>query len=101
MRRRYAHLPVGCQGGNSLSLIALLRKPGFWFVSLIDKVVPDFENPHEAREVEEMKSPESEKRQHLMRIGLFSALAEPLGAALGFFLLLPFMNELVFGVLFA
>lgn len=139
---------------------------GILVVSLIDTVVPNFENPHEAREVEEMESPEPEKKQHLMRMGVFSALAiaihnfpeglatfmaalddptlgisiavaisihnipegiavsvpiyyatgskakafglsflsglaEPVGAAIGFFLLLPFMNDLVFGVLFA
>ena len=142
---------------------------GIAIISLIDKLVPSFENPHEAHEIEEMHDPEAQeekKKRDLMRMGAFSALAigihnfpeglatfmsalsdptlgisiavaisihnipegiavsvpiyyatgskkkaffysflsglaEPVGAAVGFFVLLPFMNELVFGVLFA
>jgi len=41
---------------------------------LIDRLVPEEENPHEARSVEEY-SLDPEKRHKLMRLGLFSALA--------------------------
>jgi ZIP family zinc transporter len=41
----------------------------------------------------------SRKRGFLM--SLFSGLAEPLGALLGYLLLLPFLNDIIFGVLFA
>jgi ZIP family zinc transporter len=142
---------------------------GIAVISLIDKLVPGFENPHEAREIEEMQhheAKEHKKKKELMRMGLLSALAiaihnfpegiatfisaledpalgisiavaiaihnipegiavsvpvyyatgsrrkafclsslsglaEPLGAILAFFILLPFLNDLVFGILFA
>ncbi|WP_321990992.1 zinc transporter ZupT [Marispirochaeta aestuarii] len=34
-------------------------------------------------------------------LSFLSGLAEPVGAALGFFVLLPFMNDIVFGIIFA
>ena len=142
---------------------------GILLISLIDKMVPSFENPHEVREIEEMQQhevQEHKKKKELMRMGIFSALAiaihnfpeglatfmgalsdptlgisiavaiaihnipegiavsvpiyyatndkkkafglsflsglaEPVGAALGFFVLLPFMNDIVFGIIFA
>jgi ZIP family zinc transporter len=142
---------------------------GIAVISMIDKLVPSFENPHEAREIEEMQTAdtkEEKKKRDLMRMGAFSALAiaihnfpeglatfmgalsdptlgvsiavaiaihnipegiavsvpiyyatdskrkafgysflsglaEPVGAGIGFFLLLPFMNDIVFGILFA
>lgn len=56
----------------------------FWQVSvflggmgislLIDRLVPDEENPHEPRIVEE-REPGHEQKRRLMRLGLFSALA--------------------------
>ena len=58
--------------------------PGVWLASgsffggivaigLIDRLVPSYENPHEARTVEQMhKNPQEQK---LMRMGLFTALA--------------------------
>lgn len=61
---------------------------GYWFtttaffagmllIGIVDKLVPSFENPHEARMVEEMdKQDEGEgKKRALLRMGLFSALA--------------------------
>lgn len=41
---------------------------------LIDRLVPDEENPHEARTLEECEPGHEQKRQ-LMRLGVFSALA--------------------------
>ncbi|MBN2105642.1 zinc transporter ZupT [bacterium] len=49
---------------------------GIALIALIDKFVPSFENPHEPRLIEEMKKyPESRKKDQLLRMGLFSALA--------------------------
>ncbi|MFP4462173.1 MAG: zinc transporter ZupT, partial [Thermotogota bacterium] len=49
---------------------------GILFIALIDKLVPDYENPHEMRKVEEMEEgsvKEAQKSKRLMRMGLFSA----------------------------
>ncbi len=51
---------------------------GIIIIALIDKLVPSFENPHEIRDSSEMikvDAAESEKRQNLHRMGIFSALA--------------------------
>lgn len=140
---------------------------GIIFIAVIDKLVPDFENPHEVHRAEEM---DTEKRaasyKKLYRMGLTAALAigihnfpeglatfisamkdpklgmaiaiaiaihnipegiavsipiyystgsrrkafvysflsgvsEPIGAIVGYTILLPFLNEVVFGLLFA
>lgn len=60
-------------------------KPGYWatviaffvgigIIALIDKLVPSFENPHELKNIES-KQLENEKKNKLMRMGIFSALA--------------------------
>ncbi len=46
---------------------------GMLIVAMIDKLVPDFENPHEARHVEDIN--ETKKKQKLLRMGFLSALA--------------------------
>ncbi len=140
---------------------------GIVFIGLIDKLVPEYENPHEMRMVEEMcGSPGCADNHRLMRMGLFSAmaiaihnfpeglatftaglkdvslglpiavaiaihnipegiavsvpifyatgdrkkafgysflsgLAEPVGALVGFAVILSFFNDVIFGVLFA
>ncbi len=45
---------------------------GIAFIGLIDKLVPEEENPHEIHDVEEMNE---KKNKALLRMGLFSALA--------------------------
>lgn len=47
---------------------------GIALIALIDKFVPEAENPHEIKDVGEMTE-ESRKKQSLLRMGLFSALA--------------------------
>jgi zinc transporter, ZIP family len=140
---------------------------GIFFAGIIDRIVPDFENPHEAHRTEEMSEIEpAEKFRKLYRMGLFAAiaitshnfpegmatfvsalkdpglgiaigvaiaihnipegiavsvpiyystgnrkkaflysflsgLAEPLGALIGYLVLLRYFNDVVFGVLFA
>ncbi|MDD3148112.1 MAG: zinc transporter ZupT [Candidatus Riflebacteria bacterium] len=146
---------------------------GMFLITLIDKLVPDFENPHEAHEVSELdccpeksiSSPKSDAGK-LHRMGIFSAIAiaihnfpegiatftaalqdptlgvsiavaiaihnipegiavsvpiyystgsrrkafmysflsgmsEPVGAIFGYFVLMPFFNDTMFGLLFA
>jgi ZIP family zinc transporter len=141
---------------------------GVFFIWIIDKLVPSFENPHELKEIEDIPSTDESfsKNKSLLRMGSFSALAiaihnfpeglatftaalqdpalgisiavavaihnipegiavsvpvyyatgnrrkafvlsflsglaEPLGAIIGFTILAPFMNDVVFGILFA
>ncbi len=66
---------------------ALGARPGAWaalaaffggmaLVSLIDRFIPSFENPHEPRRLEEMVfSEHTVQKHHLLRMGLLSALA--------------------------
>lgn len=139
---------------------------GMFFIALIDKLVPSFENPHEPVSIEEANEPGEMKTKSLMRMGVLSAiaiaihnfpegiatftaalkdpaigisiavaiaihnipegiavsvplsyafknkkkafiwatlsgLAEPVGALIGYLILMPFMNETVFGIIFA
>ncbi len=49
---------------------------GIALISLIDRFIPSFENPHEPRRLEELAVAENAVRKHhLLRMGLFSALA--------------------------
>jgi ZIP family zinc transporter len=140
---------------------------GILLIGIIDKLVPSFENPHEIRNVEEMKNNgPGDREQKLLRMGMFTALAiaihnfpeglatfaaalsdpalgisiavavaihnipegisvsvpiyyatgskrkafyysflsgvaEPVGAVIGYVILLNFFNDFVFGILFA
>lgn len=47
---------------------------GVALIALIDKLVPEAENPHEIHDVDEMTD-EARKKKSLLRMGLFSALA--------------------------
>ncbi|TAJ14360.1 zinc transporter ZupT [Marinilabiliaceae bacterium JC017] len=138
---------------------------GMLFIALIDKFIPEVENPHEVHSIEEM-SDEKPHKKKLMRMGVFTALAigihnfpeglatftaalqdpnlgiaiavaiaihnipegiavsvpiyyatgnrrkafrlsflsglsEPVGALIGYLILMPFMTPLTFGVVFA
>jgi ZIP family zinc transporter len=64
---------------------AMGKTPGLWMtvacffggillIGVIDKLVPSFENPHEARALEDMKA-EPSKDGRLMRMGVMTALA--------------------------
>jgi ZIP family zinc transporter len=153
-------------------------KPGYWItvasffggiivIAIIDRFVPEMENPHEMKRIEEGEHPsEAFKKKKLLRMGMFSALAiaihnfpeglatftaaltdptlaiaiavaiaihnipegiavsvpiyyatgnksrafwlsflsglsEPVGALIGYLLLMPFLNDVTFGILFA
>jgi ZIP family zinc transporter len=47
---------------------------GMLFIALIDRLLPAYENPHEAHAIEEMQRP-APANGRLMRMGLFTALA--------------------------
>lgn len=46
---------------------------GIGFIALIDRLVPEFGNPHEARQIEDMQT--EVKKNQLQRMGIMSALA--------------------------
>lgn len=57
--------------GSAISVAAFFG--GILLIGIIDRLVPSFENPHEARQVEDMdKHPQN---PHLMRMGVMTALA--------------------------
>jgi ZIP family zinc transporter len=156
---------LGEQGGYWATVGSFFA--GMLFIAFIDKLVPEMENPHELKRLEEAEHPSEEfKKKKLLRMGLFSALAigihnfpeglatfmaalhdptlgvaiavaiaihnipegiavsvpvyyatgskkkafrlsflsglaEPIGAMFGFLVLMPFLNDIVFGALFA
>ncbi len=62
--------PLGERWGYWVATLAFFG--GLFLIALIDKLVPSFENPHEIRDVSEMKNGQDHK---LLRMGFFSALA--------------------------
>lgn len=50
---------------------------GIFFIALIDKLIPSYENPHEMHRVEEIDAAQAkaENMKRLMRTGMFTALA--------------------------
>jgi zinc transporter, ZIP family len=163
---------------KSSMVIALGERGGYWttvaaffggmlVIAIIDRLIPEMENPHELKRIEEAEHPtDAFRKKKLLRMGLFSALAigihnfpeglatftaalrepalgiaiavaiaihnipegiavsvpvyyatgdkkkafrlsflsglaEPVGAIVGYLILMPFLNDLVFGVLFA
>lgn len=161
------------------SLVGVLgERAGYWatvasffagmlLIAIIDRFVPEMENPHELKRIEEAEHPsEAFRKKKLLRMGLISAmaiglhnfpeglatftaalrepalgiaiavaiaihnipegiavsvpvyyatgdkkkafrlsflsgLAEPIGALVGYLILMPFLNDVVFGILFA
>lgn len=65
-------LEMGTTKGMSLTVICFFV--GILLIGIIDRLVPSFENPHEARSVENMaQSPKRDPR--LMKMGVMTALA--------------------------
>ncbi|TLX74036.1 zinc transporter ZupT [Labilibacter sediminis] len=48
---------------------------GMLLIALIDKFIPSAENPHELESIEDMTEEKRRKEKHLMRMGIFTALA--------------------------
>ncbi len=163
-KARDSLIPVyGDVMGNAYTVAAFFS--GIMLILVIDKLVPSYENPHEAHIIEEMEEPQVQEKR-LMRMGMLSALAigihnfpeglatftaaltdpalgisiavaiaihnipegisvsvpiyyatgsrkkaffysflsgvaEPIGALIGYLLLLPYMTDTTFGLLFA
>ncbi|MDD4679808.1 MAG: zinc transporter ZupT [Clostridia bacterium] len=56
---------LGARTGSWVTIISFFA--GMFVIALIDKLVPDYENPHEARKVEEISGEEpSDLSEHLM-----------------------------------
>lgn len=70
---------LGARNGYWVTTLSFFG--GLFLIAIIDKLVPSFENPHEIRDISEMDenhraaAAEEQKKQHLMRMGIFSALA--------------------------
>lgn len=66
-------LEFGDKLGYWIVVISFLG--GIFIIALIDRLVPDAENPHEMHMVEEMNNPNPEhEHKKLLRMGLFTAL---------------------------
>ena len=48
---------------------------GVLVIGLIDKLIPSYENPHEVKRIEEVKSGKDSRDPQLVRMGMFTALA--------------------------
>lgn len=67
-------LSYGENKGGWISLAGFFG--GIFLIGIIDKLIPNVENPHEIRRVEEMDKSRKEKdNSKLKRVGLFTALA--------------------------
>lgn len=62
---------LGAKGGGWLTAGAFFL--GMFFIALIDKLIPSDKNPHDYKLIENMDEPK--KKNKLMRMGLFTALA--------------------------
>ena len=72
---------LGDKPGSWVTIIAFFA--GMFIIALIDNLVPEYENPHEARKVEELEGDDSGQageqqlldKNKLLRAGMFTALA--------------------------
>lgn len=64
---------LGVKNGNWATVGAFFL--GIVLIAVIDKVIPETENPHEIHTVEEMDGKSDYHKSNLMRMGLFTAFA--------------------------
>ncbi|WP_243270087.1 zinc transporter ZupT [Thermanaerosceptrum fracticalcis] len=65
---------LGIKMGPWCAVLAFFA--GMLLIAIIDSLVPEFENPHEIRKVEEIENRKKKPdKERLLRMGLFSALA--------------------------
>ncbi len=62
---------MGEKSGNWMAVLAFFC--GMFFIAIIDKLVPSYENPHEMQSIEKME--DSVEKTKLLRMGVFMALA--------------------------
>ena len=155
---------LGLKTGSWVTVAAFFG--GMLLIAIIDKVIPNEENPHHLQSVEDMEESKTQSDDKLMRTGMFTALAvgihnfpeglatfisalqepsiaipiavaiaihnipegisisvpiyyatgdkkkafkysflsglaEPIGALVGYLILMPFLNDMMFGIIFA
>ena len=66
-------LALGDKMGTTVTVISFFG--GMLFIALVDRLIPDANNPHEAHTVEEMDGHSEHHLNKLMRMGAFTALA--------------------------
>ncbi|MFP4697736.1 MAG: zinc transporter ZupT [Eubacteriales bacterium] len=64
---------LGKRSGTWVTVLAFFG--GILLIAAIDKLVPNFENPHAMHSIEEIDSDEKEKNKRLLRMGIMSAIA--------------------------
>lgn len=64
---------MGLKAGSWVTALSFFG--GMLLIGLIDRMIPSFENPHEAHTVEEMDGTSEHHKTKLMRMGVFTALA--------------------------
>ncbi|WP_024613719.1 zinc transporter ZupT [Clostridium sp. Ade.TY] len=66
-------LGLGEKLGSTVNVISFFA--GIFIIAIIDKLVPNAENPHEIKNVEDIDEDKIKKNKSLLRTGLFTALA--------------------------
>lgn len=66
-------IPYGIRGGAWMTVLAFFV--GIGLIALVDRLVPDAENPHEIHGVEELQGEAPEAKARLARTGVLMALA--------------------------
>lgn len=66
-------LGLGEKLGSTVNVISFFA--GIFVIAIIDKLVPNSENPHEIKNVEDIDEDKVKKNKSLLRTGLFTALA--------------------------
>lgn len=66
-------LGLGEKLGSTVNVISFFA--GIFVIAIIDKLVPNAENPHEIKNVEDIDEDKVKKNKSLLRTGLFTALA--------------------------
>lgn len=64
---------LGMQKGYWITVISFFC--GMLLIAIIDKAIPNRENPHNISKVEDMSKKNEEKNAKLLRMGMFTALA--------------------------
>lgn len=74
---RKANLSLSAVLGDKMGMIITVVSffGGMFFIALIDKLIPDANNPHEAHTVEEMDGQSEHHKDKLLRMGVFTSLA--------------------------
>lgn len=64
---------LGTKNGHIMTVLAFFT--GMFFIAVIDKLIPSYENPHELNVASKIQHASEKDRNKLMRMGVFSALA--------------------------